>query len=127
VEPLTQQTTMRFLPEARDVVTALRSTLLTLAPDARERANPTAGSLSFGYGARPEDQICTLMPAGGGVALVFFAGRALPDPEGLLSGTGVVHRSLLVDSPQQACSAAVVELLRHAAAACRERRSAGRA
>jgi hypothetical protein len=75
-------------------VTALKTRELVLKtiPKAIEIADPSAKVIGYGFGSGYKDLICTVMLSKNGVKLGIAHGAALPDPEGVLEGTGKVHR-----------------------------------
>lgn len=69
----------------------LRELVLELDPDTTEQPRPGDGALSYGVGTRKmKDGYVYVMPMvrSGWVNLGFYQGTELPDPAGLLEGTG---------------------------------------
>lgn len=55
--------------------------------------------IAFGRGPRMADVVCVVMPLKAGVNLGITGGATLPDPEGLLQGTGKRHRHVRLSRP----------------------------
>jgi hypothetical protein len=70
----------------------LRRKLFALLPDIRETVDESARILGYGYGPGYKDSVCTIIPSKKGIKLGFYKGVELPDPAGLLEGTGKVHK-----------------------------------
>ncbi len=73
-------------PEVRGLAQVLRSLILNVAPAATEIAYPVWKGIGYHHGAT--GYFCAIFPAEDGVKLGFEFGVLLPDPEGLLVGTG---------------------------------------
>jgi hypothetical protein len=58
-----------------------------------------------------KDMLCVIMPLKAGVNLGFFRGVDLPDPAGLLQGTGKRHRHVRIQDSKELHSPAVRDLL----------------
>jgi hypothetical protein len=87
----------------------LRSILRAAQPDLEERAR--AGWHSINYRHPVAGFVCALFPTADGVQLVFEHGARLPDPEGLLSGTGSQVRALRFSQPTDVDDDVVVRFL----------------
>jgi hypothetical protein len=89
------------------IAKALRALILEVDPDTTEQPRPGDRALSYGVGPRKMiDGYAYVMPLARHVNLGFYEGAHLPDPGGLLEGTGkglrhVKLRSLAdVDRPE---------------------------
>jgi hypothetical protein len=91
----------KFTPEMATFIRAARRKMRALLPNAVELVYDNYNFLVIGYGPgeRPSDAIFSLAAQAKGVALCFLQGAGLPDPEGLLRGSGNVVRSIRLDSP----------------------------
>lgn len=108
-------------PQHRATLDAIRALVETLHPDALEAASRRERSVSWGFGAaKTREWYAYAMPHKAHVNLGFFQGIHLPDPEGLLEGTGKVLRHVKLRSPEDVRRPAVVALL----AAARDERAA---
>jgi hypothetical protein len=83
-------------------------------PGIQETVDPASRIIAYGYGPRYADTICTLIPSKKGLKVGFYKGSELADPEGLLSGTGKVHRHVEVGSEAIPESPPFVALLHQA-------------
>ena len=63
--------------------------------------------------------ICTLIPSRKGLKLGFYKGADLPDPNGLLKGSGKISRYIEIASEKQINSEAIKQLLEKALEASR--------
>ncbi len=80
-------------PEVQAVAVAARGLILSLHPEVVEVARPGDRAVSFGHGPRKmTDGYAYLMPQRAWVNLGFYHGATLPDPHGLLEGTGKALR-----------------------------------
>jgi hypothetical protein len=100
---------------------AVRRRLLALLPGVTEEADPAANVVGYGFGPGYKHLVCTLILSKKGVKLGFYRGAGLPDPHGLLAGSGKVHRYVEIASPEVAGDPRLEELIRAAAAAYRAR------
>ena len=112
----------RAAPPEAEIARALRAVILDGLPDATEVVRLGDGAASYGVGPKKmSESHVYVMPRAGYVNLGFWHGVGLPDPEGLLEGTGKKMRHAKVRSVEQASGAAVRGLI---AAALAERREA---
>lgn len=104
------------------VLTALRGLVEELHPDAVETASRREGTVTWGFpGGKMTAAYAYARAFGAHVNLGFFRGTHLPDPEGLLEGTGKALRHVRLRMPEEALAPAVRSLL---IAARDERRAA---
>lgn len=86
-------------PEVAAIVMRLREIVIAADPETTEQPRPGDRALSYGVGPRKMiDAYCYLMPQKGYVNLGFYKGATLPDPDGLLEGTGKMLRHVKVRS-----------------------------
>ena len=106
-----------FLPEVADLCRAARARLQTLFPDAVELVYDNYNALVIGFGPseKPSEAPLSLALVPRWVNLCFLQGADLPDPEGLLEGSGSVARHIKIHRAEQLDSPAVLELIRLAA------------
>lgn len=79
-------------PAIAGLGTKLRNKLFTLLPKIQETVDESARIIGYGYGPGYKDIICTIIPSKKGIKLGFYKGVELPDPAGLLQGSGKVHK-----------------------------------
>jgi hypothetical protein len=102
----------------------LRSKLFELLPDIQETVDESARILGYGYGPGYKDSVCTIIPSKKGIKLGLYKGVELPDPAGLLEGTGKVHKYVSVKTDADIESKAVKALLMAALKAYELRKTA---
>lgn len=107
-------------PVAATAETARRR-LLALLPGVTEEADAAANVVGYGFGPGYKHLICTLILSKKGVKLGFYKGAGLPDPHGLLAGSGKVHRYVELASPEAAEDVRLEALIHAAAVAYRAR------
>ncbi|MGI6368974.1 MAG: GrpB family protein [Anaerolineae bacterium] len=78
---------------------SLRGMLHRLLPDAVETLDAPSRIVAYGYGPGYRDTLCTLIPSQRGLRLGVARGASLPDPAGVFSGQGKVHRSIAYMRP----------------------------
>jgi hypothetical protein len=100
-----------FAPEVQEVALELRRLASELAPEAIEQLDVPAKMLAYGFQKTYKDMICVIMPLKAGVNLGFPRGAELPDPDGLLAGSGKRARHIRISTQAEACSPAVRALL----------------
>jgi len=105
-----------YAPAVQSLALELRALVLELIPSAVEQLDLPARMLAYGYDRTYKGTICVIMPLKGAVNLGFARGVDLPDPAGLLAGTGKRARHVKITSVHQAQSPAVKALLERAAA-----------
>lgn len=94
-------------------------------PGIIEQPDFPAKMIAFGYGPGYTDMICTLLLSQKGIKIGFYKGASLPDPAGLLTGTGKVHRYVEIQSEKD-LNGQLDQLLRAALGAYNERKSANK-
>ncbi len=100
--------------------------MLKTLPDPIEMVDRPAKIIGYGFGRGYVDLICTIMPTKSGVNLGIARGARLPDPTGLMEGTGKLHRHVKLASLADLKRPGIKLLLKAAVAAWRERSTAGR-
>jgi hypothetical protein len=81
-----------YSPEVRALALAARELITLVVPDATEIADVSAKVIGYGYGPGYKDTICALILSQREVKIGVARGTELPDPSGLLQGSGKVHR-----------------------------------
>jgi hypothetical protein len=80
--------------------------------------------IGYGHGPGYTGAVCTLILSKSGIKLGLVGGAALPDPQGLLQGSGKVHRHVPLQTAQDLRQAGLERLLLGASAAARARLAA---
>lgn len=112
-------------PEFRDIVAlqpqhaalleAIRSLVLRLHPDGVEVSRPGDRAVSWGLGPRKmSEAYAYAMPFRAHVNLGFYRGAHLPDPDGLLKGTGKALRHVSLRHAEEVGSPALASLVAEA-------------
>src|SRR5262245_52530564 len=108
----------KFDPAVAKLVRVARSTLRKQLPTAIEQVYDNYNFLAIGYCAseRTSDCIVSLAVSAKGVALSFYQGASLPDPDKVLLGSGKQNRFVRLESAATLDEPAVAALLDAAAA-----------
>jgi hypothetical protein len=75
-------------PRVQAIAMRLRELVFSLAPDVIEQIDLAAKLLGYGFDRTYQGTLCVIMPLKAAVNLGFPRGAELPDPAGLLAGTG---------------------------------------
>ena len=109
-------------PAMRPIAIRLREVVLAVHPQAVEVVRLGDRAATYGLGPRKMSEgYCYVLPHASWVNLGFYKGAGLPDPAGLLEGTGAQLRHVKVRSLTSAEDGALRDLLQ---AALSERRAA---
>lgn len=100
---------------------ALRALALKHLPGVLEQIDQPARMIAYCYGQRYVDMVCTIIPSKKGVKLGFYKGPELPDPSGLLQGSGKLSRYVEIKAMTDIQGKPLTALLKAALAAYRER------
>ena len=90
----------KFAPKDRALIRAVRAALRRRLPGAFELVYDNYNFFVIGYGPtdRPSDAILSIEAGANGVGLCFIQGAQLPDPDGILLGSGKQTRFVRVPS-----------------------------
>jgi hypothetical protein len=97
--------------EIREIALKARALILELAPDVIEQIDTSDKLVAYGYGLKMGDTLCTIAPYKSWVNMGFYRGLELPDPAGLLTGTGKLHRHVKLKTLAEVETPALRELL----------------
>ena len=111
-----------YSPEVSNLAFVVRESILRLIPNIGETVDSAARIIAYGFGPKYEDMICVIIPSVSGLKLGFYKGKELPDPNGLLSGTGKFHRHVKITATEDISSAALRQLIRAAHTAYKTRK-----
>ena len=111
----------KFEPKHQAVIRAMRKALRKRLPAANELVYDNYNFFAMGYSSteRPSDCIVTIAAAGNGVGLSFYWGATLPDPHGILLGSGNQNRFIRIDSAETLAHPEVKALIAAAIAQAR--------
>src|SRR5215471_16093176 len=106
----------KFDPENQRLIRSLRKAMRKLLPTANELVYDNYNFFVIGYSPteRPSDTICSIAAAASGVGLSFYHGADLPDPHGILQGSGTQNRFVRLPSPATLDEPNVVALIKAA-------------
>lgn len=110
-----------YSAEVRDVALGLRAIVRSAMPEASEMLDRSARIVGYGFGPGYAGMICTIILSQKGVKLGVVRATELPDPQGLLEGSGKVHRYVAFAGSSDLRQAGLTALLASAIAAWRER------
>ena len=90
----------KFEPKTKSLIRAARAVLRKRWPGANELVWDNYNFFVIGYctSERPSSAIVTIAAAANGVGIAFYRGASLPDPHGILQGSGVQNRFLRLES-----------------------------
>ena len=108
----------KFDPANAKLIRACRSAMRKRLPTANELVYDNYNFLAIGYGAseRASDCVVSLACGANGVSLSFYYGATLPDPDGILLGSGNQNRFVRLSTAATLAEPAVERLLRAALA-----------
>jgi hypothetical protein len=102
----------RFSPDIADIASRARLLVFSVLPEAYEIVWTRQKTVGYGTGPKKmTEHFCWIAPATQHVTLGFNYGAELPDPAGLLEGTGKLFRHVKLASAADADSAALRRLL----------------
>jgi hypothetical protein len=111
----------KFEPKHKALIRAVRKALHARLPTAYEFAYDNYNFFVLGYGPteRPSDCVVSMAAGANGVGLCFIQGASLPDPNGLLLGSGHQTRFIRIGSADVLARPEVEALLAAAIARAR--------
>jgi hypothetical protein len=99
-------------PEIRALATGARALIFDVLPQTVEVVWPRQGTAGYGTGPRKmTEHFCWLAPAARHVVFGFNYGAELPDPAGLLEGTGALMRHVKIRTPDDLAAPALRALV----------------
>jgi hypothetical protein len=106
----------KFDAKQATLIRKCRKRLRALLPTANEIVYDNYNFFVIGYSpsARPSDTIVSLAAAANGVGLSFYRGATLPDPAGVLQGSGKQNRFIRLPQAEVLDEDAVSTLIRAA-------------
>ena len=106
----------KHTPEVQALAQRTREIIHEANPEVVETVNPGRGNLAYGSGSKMGEWYCYIAPFKSYMNLGFLRGTELPDPEGLLEGTGKLLRHVKIRSIEDVERPGVRALLVAAAA-----------
>jgi len=108
----------KFDPAVAKVIRSSRAAMRRRLPTANELVYDNYNFFVIGYSPseRPSDCVVSLAAAANGVGLSFYHGATLPDPDGILLGSGTQNRFVRLPDAATLAEPAVERLIRAALA-----------
>ena len=108
----------KFDPANAKLIRACRSAMRKRLPSANELVYDNYNFFVIGYSAseRASDCVVSLAAAANGIGLSFYYGSTLPDPDGILLGSGTQNRFVRLPTAATLAEPAVERLIRAALA-----------
>ncbi len=100
-----------YSPEVRLLALKTRHLVLESFPNAIEMVDPPSKIIAYGFNRKYTGLICAIAPYKSYVNLIFSRGTELPDPEGLLTGTGKLARHVRIERVEDISRKGVRDLL----------------
>lgn len=114
-------------PAVQAIALEIRARVLEMVPTAIEQIDEPARMIAYGFDRTYRGMICVIFPLKSGVNWGFPSGADLPDPTGLLAGTGKHARHVRISTLQEVESPSLQILFEAAVAEAWQRSSpAGR-
>ena len=103
----------KFEPKNQALIGAVRKALRKRLPTANELAYDNYNFFALGYCSteRPADCVVSIAASANGVGLSFYWGATLPDPHGILLGSGNQNRFIRLESGKVLERREVLELI----------------
>jgi hypothetical protein len=105
----------KYSPEVQDLAVQARELVLKTVPDAQEKVYFGWNGIHFSTSGGMQTTFCAISPQKARINLYFTQGVHLPDPSGLLEGTGKNMRHIKIDNLKLLKSRAVKALIKAAA------------
>jgi len=100
-----------YSPEVRAIALRTREVIRAILPSVTEKVYPGWKVIQYGAGQNREDVFAVISPQRERINLGLANGADLPDPAGLLEGTGKGIRHIKITSAEAADAPAVRELV----------------
>jgi hypothetical protein len=110
-----EQAIAKASPSIQQIANALRQQIIEIYPDVTEVPWPNQGIIGYGIGPKKmSEHFCYIGLYKNHVNLGFYYGTSLPDPAGLLTGTGKNLRHIKIRSTDDLANPAITTLLKAA-------------
>ena len=106
-----------YPPEVRQLAVLARVLIKDVIPNAIEQYDAPAKLIAYGYDRTYKGLVCAIALQKTYVNVMFAKGASLPDPAGLLDGTGKRARHVKLRQPEDVARPGVRTLLESAVAA----------
>jgi hypothetical protein len=111
----------RYPEHIQELAAHARHFVRRVLPDINESVDAAAPLFGYGHGPGYRGAVATLILSQTGVKLGLVGGARMPDPRGLLEGTGKVHRYIQLRSLKDLEQPGISTLLKLASRDCRAR------
>lgn len=102
-----------FSEEIKNLTRQTRSLIHKILPEVVEVVWIQQKNIGFGTGLKKKtEHFCWLMPATHHISLGFNYGTELPDPKGMLEGTGKLFRHVKIKSSDDLSNPDLIELIK---------------
>lgn len=102
-----------FSEEIKNLTRQTRSLIHKILPEVVEVVWIKQKNIGFGTGLKKKtEHFCWLMPATHHISLGFNYGTELPDPKGMLEGTGKLFRHVKIKSSDDLSNPDLIELIK---------------
>jgi hypothetical protein len=105
-----------YPPAVIEIALSLRAVIERTMPEATETLDLAGRVIGYGIGAGYSGLVCTIIPSKKGAKLGIVDGAHLPDPNGLMEGSGKRHRHIQFNHREDVDRDGVEALLKSAKA-----------
>lgn len=88
-----------YSPEIQLLARETKAFILRFVPDAREAVDAKGPYVFYSYGEGYAGLVCSMILSNTGAKIGLPNSSRLADPDGLLDGTGKVHRHVVIKAP----------------------------
>jgi len=107
----TEKILAKYPGEVSELAIAARKLILKELPNIEEIPDEKANMIAFGYDHTYKDLICTIILSKKGIKIGLNKGSELPDPTGLLEGSGKVHKYVQINKANDLKDPALQQLI----------------
>ena len=104
----------RYPPAVGEIAIACVEVIRSAIPNATETLDEAGHVVGYAIGPGYSGLVCTILPSKKGVKLGIVRGAELPDPRGLMEGTGKRHRYVQLNKRSDVDRVGIVDLLKAA-------------
>jgi len=98
-------------PEVQFLVLQARALILSVMPDAVEQLDPSIPMIAYGFDRTYKGLVCSITIFKAYINIMLAQGASLPDPHGILKGTGKLARHIRINAPGDLEMTGVKEML----------------
>lgn len=112
----------KYPRETISLAYSLHQLIMSLIPGIIATPDFSANIIGYGFSSKYADTVCTIILSKKGIKLGLYKGSSLPDPSGLLQGSGKLHKYVQVLKEEDIHQPALKALLEAGYNACLERK-----